>query len=179
VPRAASVMFPSRGAATEASTGPVGERPLAPPAPVKKRAPWWRTRKIIAIPGAVVLILIVLAQFAPREPALTVKPSPSAIVVTLPATLNGAISSATESDLFRFQVPANKDVLVELRLSTLADGGINLLGPNGEQLASENAIGNSKLAQISYHVKDAGTYNVVVHGLRNATGTYQLAISAR
>jgi serine/threonine-protein kinase len=178
-PRAASVMFPARGAATEASTGPVGERPLGPPAPVKKRAPWWRTRKIIAIPGAIVLILIVLAQFAPREPAPTVKPSPSAIVVTLPATLNGAISAATESDLFRFQVPANKDVLVELRLTTLADGGINLLGPNGEQLASENAIGNSKLAQITYHVKDAGTYHVVVHGLRNATGTYQLAISAR
>jgi hypothetical protein len=177
-------MFPARD----------GGAAVAPPAPPpRKPAPWWRTRKVIAVPGAVVLVLIALSQLGPRE-GTGVRPSQSAVValtddhgntaqtgtlVTVPATQNGTIDPASDVDVFNFQARAGQDLAIELRLGTLADGGINLLGTTGEQLAGENAVGTSKVATVSYKTKDAGVYHVVVHGVRNATGTYQLVITAR
>jgi hypothetical protein len=81
--------------------------------------------------------------------------------------------------MFKFAVRANQDVSVELRLGTLADGGVNFLGPTGEQLASENAVGSSRTVTLSYKVKDAGQYNIAVHGVRGSTGTYQVVVTAK
>ena len=168
------------------------------PAPtVKKPAPWWRTRRILAIPGALFLIFLVLVQLGERQRA-GVNPGASqaqssqpaanddhgntvaaATMVTLPATQTGTIAPGTDVDMFKFAVRANQDLSVELRLGTLADGGVNFLGGTGDQLASENAVGSSKTVTLSYKVKDAGQYVVAVHGVRGSTGTYQVVITAK
>ena len=189
-------------ATAEAIAAPAAPAGITPPpvetvaAPQRTKAPWWRTRKIIAVPGAIVLVLLMLSQAgrqAKNGPA-TDAPTASgrvaaaddhgdtaatATAVTLPATQSGTIAPATDLDVFRFAVRANQDVQVELRLGTLADGGVNVIGQSGEQLASESAVGTTKTVTLTYKVKDAGTYGVAVHGVRGSTGTYQVIISAR
>ena len=180
-----------RSPSTPPATAAPVETVLAPP----KSVPWWRTRKIIAVPGAIVVVLILLSQ-AGRQQGGTATDAPTgsgrvaatddhgdtaatATAVTLPATQNGTVAPASDVDVFRFAVRANQDVQVELRLGTLADGGVNVIGQSGEQLASENAVGTTKTVTLTYKVKDAGTYGVAVHGVRGSTGTYQLIITAR
>ena len=166
----ASVMFPGR---------------VAPAEPVKASRPWWKTWRVVLVPPALVVAILILIGLAQRDAAQTaarVTGSPLQTLttnVTLPATVNGTIASANEVEVYRFAVRANQDLQVELRLGTLADGGVALLDASGAQLASENAVGNSKTATLTYHVKDAGTYHVAVRGLRSSTGTYQLVITAR
>jgi serine/threonine protein kinase len=166
---------------------------LATPAtPPPKKTPWWRTRRAILIAGAILLVLIVLSQgnrAGQNAGAGSTPPSTAAddhgntpataTSVTLPATQTGTIAPAGDVDVFSFHVRANQDVSVELRLGTLADGSVSLLGPNGDQLALENAVGATKTASLTYKVKDAGTYHVAVHGVRGTTGTYQVVITAR
>ena len=168
---------------------PVVETPSLAPT---KKMPWWRTRRSIAIAGAILLVLIVLSQGNRAGQNASTSSAPpstaaddhgntpaSATSVTLPATQAGTITPAGDVDVFSFPVRANQDVSVELRLGTLADGSVSFLGPNGDQLALENAVGATKTANLSYKVKDAGTYHVAVHGVRGTTGTYQVVITAR
>jgi serine/threonine protein kinase len=185
---------PAPAASPVAATPILPETPDTPPttsAP-SKGAPWWRTRRVIVIPGAILLALIVLSagnRAGQNAGASNAPPSTAAddhgntaatgTSVTLPATQTGAIAPAGDIDVFTFPVRANQDVSVELRLGTLADGSVSFLAPNGDQLALENAVGATKTASLSYKVKDAGTYHVAVHGLRGTTGTYQVVISAR
>ncbi|HYK97025.1 MAG TPA: pre-peptidase C-terminal domain-containing protein, partial [Candidatus Acidoferrales bacterium] len=163
-----SVMFPGR---------------TAPVEPVKTARPWWKTWRLVLVPPALVVIALIGIGLAQRDlaktPGATATAVQSIAAVTLPANESGTIASANEVDVYRFVVRANQDVQVELRLGTLADGGITLLDATNTQLANENAVGNSKVVTISYHIKDAGSYHVAVRGLRNSTGTYQLAITAR
>ena len=166
--------------------------------PEERRAPWWRTRRVLAVPGAIFLVLILLIQLGERQragggaasspPASGSQAAASddhgntvaaATMVTIPATQTGTIQPGTDVDMFKFAVRANQDVTVELRLGTLGDGGVNFLGPTGDQLASENAVGTSKTVTLTYKVKDAGQYNVAVHGVRGMTGTYQVVITAK
>ncbi len=160
-----------------------------------KTAPWWRTRRILVVPGALFLVLIFLVQLGERQRAGQGASGPpasqpaanddhgnsaaNATVVTLPATQAGTILPGSDVDVFRFVLRANQDITVELRLGTLGDGGLNVLSANGDQLAAENAVGNAKTVTLSYKAKDAGTYGVAVHGVRGTTGTYQVVISAR
>ena len=171
--------------AQPAATGPVVlETPATLPT---KSAPWWRTRRVIAIPGAIFLLLVAFSagNRVDQNPGATVAPDDhgntiaTATTVTLPGTQSGTIAPAGDVDVFSFPVRANQDLTVELRLGTLADGSVSLLAPGGEQLALENAVGTSKTASLSYKAKDAGTYHVAVHGVRGTTGTYQLLINAR
>ena len=171
---------------------PAAERPsqmfpgrTLPAADVKKSRPWWKTWRVVFAPPAAILgfliVIGLLQREAPGQSAgrATATVAPSIVTLTLPATQNGSIATATESDVYRFVVIANKDLQVELRLGTLADGGVTLLDAANQSLASENAVGNSRTITLSYHIKDAGTYHVVVRGLRNSTGTYQLAITTK
>lgn len=168
--------------------------PAAPPT-VTKRARWWRTWRVLVVPG-ILLFLLFLASLGQRDRAAEASRPPqssapaavadehgntaqAATAVTLPTTQNGTINVGADVDVFKVQVRANQELQVELRLQTLADGGINLLGPGGEQLASENAVGNAKTVTISHRIRDAGTYYVAVHGVRGTTGTYQVVISSR
>ena len=189
----------STAEAIAAPTAPAGITPqpvqtLA--APQRTNVPWWRTRKILAVPAAIFLVLVILSQAGrqAQNGAATDAPIASgrvsaaddhgdtaatATVVTLPTTQSGTIAPATDVDVFKFSVRANQDVTVELRLGTLADGGLTFIGQSGEQLASENAIGVTKTATLTYRVKDAGTYGVAVHGVRGTTGSYQVNISVR
>ena len=165
-------------------------------APAKRTPPWWRTRRILVVPGAIFLVLLVLIQLGERQRAQNPGASQpqgsqaattddhgntvvAATMVTLPATQTGTIQPGTDVDMFKFAVRANQDVTVELRLGSLSDGGVNFLGPTGDQLASENAVGNSKTVTLTYKVKDAGQYNVAVHGVRGSTGNYQVVITAK
>ena len=177
-------------ASTAATSEPTVSPPPAPaktaPAPVEtataspKKLPWWRARKMLAVPGAIILVLLLLSQTGrPQGGGPTQAPTATPTSVTLPTTQSGTIAPAIDVDVFKFSVRANQDVSVELRLGTLADGGVNFIGQSGEQLASETAVGTTKTATLTYRVKDAGTYGVVVHGVRGATGTYQVTISAR
>ena len=50
---------------------------------------------------------------------------------------------------------------------------------SGDQIETQNAVGNAKTVTLSYKAKDAGAYHIAVRGQRNATGTYQLVITAR
>ena len=195
IERAPSTASASAPAATPEVAAPIVlETPDTPPtksAPLEN-SPWWRTRRVILIPAAILLALIVLSagnRAAQNAGASSAPPSTAAddhgttaataTAVTLPATQTGAIAPAGDVDVFSFPVRANQDVSVELRLGTLADGSVSFLGPNGDQLALENAVGTTKTASLSYKVKDAGTYHVAVHGVRGTTGTYQVVITAR
>jgi serine/threonine protein kinase len=160
-------------------------------------APWWRTRRVLVVPGALFLILVFLVQLGERQRAGQGASQPpasqpaaaanddhgnsaaNATVVTLPATQAGTILPGADVDVFKFVLRANQDVTVELRLGTLGDGGVNILSGGGDQLASENAVGTTRTVTLSYKVKDAGTYGVAVHGVRGTTGTYQVVISAK
>jgi serine/threonine protein kinase len=166
----------------------------APTEPAIKIAPWWRTRRILVVPGALFLIFVFLVQLGERQRAGQGASQPpasqaanddhgntaaNATLVTLPATQAGTIQPGADVDVFKFAVRANQDVTVELRLGTLGDGGVTVLSAGGDQLAAENAVGNAKTVTLSYKAKDAGTYGVAVHGVRGTTGTYQVVISAK
>jgi hypothetical protein len=182
-------------AATAVSVPPGVDTPSVTAQPAtKKPAPWWRTRRILVVPGALFLLLVFLIQIGERERAGGAASQPpgsqavtddhantvaAATLITLPATQTGTISPGTDVDMFKFAVRANQDVSVELRLGTLSDGGVNFLGPTGDQLAAENAVGSSKTVTLTYKVKDAGQYNIAVHGVRGSTGTYQVIVSAK
>ena len=182
-------------AAAAVSVPPGIDTPTVTAQPVaKKPAPWWRTRRILVVPGAIFLLLVLLIQLGERQRAGGAASQPpasqaanddhgntvgTATTITLPATQTGTIAPGTDVDMFKFAVRANQDITVELRLGTLADGGVNFLGPTGEQLAAENAVGSSKTVTLTYKVKDAAQYVVAVHGVRNSTGTYQVIVSAR
>ena len=154
-----------------------------PVPPVVTTTPWWKTWRLVFVPPALVVVLLILIGLTQRDaaktPAGTATVAPSIASVTLPATEQGNIANANQTNVYRFVVRANQDVQVELRLGTLADAGIALLDANNTQLASENALGAAKTATISYHIKDAGTYHVVVRSLRNSTGSYQVTITAK
>jgi serine/threonine protein kinase len=168
----------------------------APTEPTTKTAPWWRTRRILVVPGALFLILVFLVQLGERQragqgasQAPASQPAAAnddhgntpgnATVVTLPATQAGTILPGADVDVFKFVLRANQDITVELRLGTLGDGGVNILSGGGDQLAAENAIGTARTVTLNYKVRDAGTYGVAVHGVRGTTGTYQVVISAK
>ena len=161
-------MFPGRAATVD---------------PAKAPRPWWKTWRLALVPPALVVIALIGIGLTQRElaktPGATATAVQSIATVTLPANESGTIASANEVDVYRFVVRANQDVQVELRLVSLADGGITLFDASNTQLANENAVGNNKVVTISYHIKDAGSYHVAVRGLRNSTGTYQLVVTAR
>ena len=180
-PQQSSVMFPGRAAPAE---------------PAKIARPWWKTWRIVLVPPALLVLLLIgigiaqrqpgqaagrATQTATQAPAATLSSSAlaSAPTVTLPTTQNGSIAVANEPQIYKFTARANQDLQIELRLGTLSDGVIALVDANGQQLATESALGSAKTATINYRVKDAGTYHVVVRGLRGATGTYQLVMTAR
>ena len=197
-PAPSSASMPPVAASLAAAPAP----PSAPIATIKKR-PWWRRRRLIVVPGAILLLLVLVSQGnrqAQNAPAQTAAPTSAAntapgqvssaddhgntaaaatVLGGLPQTTTGTIAPATDVDVFRFAARAGQDLQIELRLGTLADGGIALLSSSGGELANETATGTAKTTKINYQTKEAGNYFVAVHGVRGTTGTYQVVISAR
>lgn len=183
--------------------------PVAPPTavahaptPAPGSAPWWRTRRILVVPGAIVLALVVLSQLGGRRGAATQtsqppqqsaavtqrattvsddhgNTAPAGTIVTLPATQTGTIDPQGDVDVFNFALRQGQEVIVELRIGSLGEGGINLISPAGDQVASESSTANGKNVSLSYRAKDSGAYHLAVHGQRGSTGNYQVVISAK
>ncbi len=194
------VPTPARVAATTTFVPP-------PAAVTTKQAPWWRTRRILVVPGAIILALIIIGQLSDRrgrdstaatQPAATPAATKdtqagraagsddhgnagqsATTVGSLPATVNGTIAPAGDLDVFRVALRAGQEIQVEMRLLTLAGGGLTLANSAGKQLESESAGDDEKVVRLSYEVREAGTYFVVAHGTRTSSGTYRLTITTR
>ncbi|HET7700949.1 MAG TPA: protein kinase [Candidatus Limnocylindria bacterium] len=186
---------PAGAAAGTTTMFPAGGPSIAA-APLE-HAPWWRTRRVLVVPGALLLALLILSQLGPRgrtggaAQATAAQTAPVAVaddhgnsgpgattIASLPATINGTLAPAGDIDVFRFTARAGQTVQIELRLGTLGEATVGLVASGGNELASDSVSGD-KVARITHQLREAGVYFVNVRGARGSTGTYQLGLSAR
>jgi len=150
----------------------------------KKSPPWWRSRKVLLVPALVVAVLVVLALLGGRERGGgTVTDDHGNTFATATqisaGTHAGVIAPAGDVDLFRLNVPANANIVVELHLGTLPRGAIALVTANGQILDEENDV-VARVARVNYTTKDAGAYYIRVGaGRTDATGTYSIVVTTR
>jgi serine/threonine-protein kinase len=148
-------------------------------------APWWRRRRTLLIAGGILILVLVLAALNSRFPAggdasatddhgNTIA---TATVIT-PGTHTGTIAPAGDVDVFRLNVPASTNIVVELHFDTLQRGSVAIMSGGGLVLdeASDSA---PRVARANYNAKDGGAYYIRVSSDRNTTGTYWIVVIAR
>jgi hypothetical protein len=173
---------------------PISDRlPPAQPAlsvstALRTGAPWWRRRRTFLIAGGLVVLLLALAALNNRERPggggnLTATDDhgntmATATVITA-GTHSGALMPAGDVDMFRLNVPANANIVVELRFGTLPRGNVAILSSTGQVLDDANDSA-PRLARATYNAKDAGAYYIRVSSDRtDATGTYTILLTTR
>jgi hypothetical protein len=173
---------------------PISDRlPPAQPAlsvstALRTGAPWWRRRRTFLIAAGLVVLLLALAALNNRERPggggnLTATDDhgntmATATVITA-GTHSGALMPAGDVDMFRLNVPANTNIVVELRFGTLPRGNVAILSSTGQVLDDANDSA-PRLARATYNAKDAGAYYIRVSSDRtDATGTYTILLTTR
>jgi len=190
VPPSPRATLPPAEPSLSVATGVAAPGEAVPP----KRAPWWRQRRTLLIAAGALVLFLVLARQADREGSEpdgagatdgtgTVADdhgnTPQSASVITAGRHNGALSPAGDTDLFRFQVPANTPITVELSLGTLGSGSIELISSAGTTVG-EDTQGTGRIARVTHMARDAGAYFIRVKGGREgATGTYSVVLTTR
>jgi serine/threonine protein kinase len=106
--------------------------------------------------------------------------TPATATAITAGTYDGTIAPANDVDFFKVTVPANTDILVELRTETLGDGGVTIFNASNIEVAAEVDTGPDHLARTTHLAKEPGNYFIRVRAARGAsTGTYTLTFSTR
>ena len=151
------------------------------------RAPWWRRRRTFVVLAAVVVILVVLSALNNRDragdgSAATTDDRGNTIATASAITAgthSGTLSPAGDVDMFRLNVPASTNIVVELHFGTLQRGSVAILSSNG-QILDEAADSAPRVARANYSAREGGAYYIRVGADRSdATGTYSIVVIAR
>jgi len=181
----------SRGGRGLSAVEPPLESRLPPAQPslsvstTPKRASRWRRRRTIVIAGAAVVLLLVLSALSNRDRAgggpATDDYGNTIATATLitPGTRTGTLAPAGDIDMFRVNVPANTNIVVELHFGTLPRGTVAILSSTG-QVLDEASDAAPRVARATYNARDAGAYYIRVDSDRtDATGTYSIVVLER
>jgi serine/threonine-protein kinase len=146
------------------------------------RRSWWRRRRTIFILAGVLVLFLVVAALGNRGgPAATDDHGNTIATASLitPGTHNGTLAPAGDVDVFRLNVPANTNIVVELHFGTLQRGTVAIVNSAGQMLDEASEAG-PRVARANYNAKDAGAYYIRVSSDRtDSTGTYWILVTAR
>jgi serine/threonine-protein kinase len=179
---------PTAGRGPSASQ-PAGTRlpPAEPSLSVSTAAKrsWWRRRRTIVIAVGVVVFLLVLSAISDRDragggPATDDYGNTIATATLITAgTRSGTLAPAGDIDVFRVNVPANTNIVVELHFGTLPRGSVAILN-NAGQVLDEATDAGPRIARATYNAREAGAYYIRVSSDRtDATGTYSIVVTTR
>ena len=110
-----------------------------------------------------------LLEIAETEPNSTID---QANMLTLPAVVNGIITSTDDLDLFRFSAKKDQRLICDVhasRLGSLLDSLLTLFDPEGKEVIS-NDISNGLDSLIDYTVQVPGDYVLQIRDLRYKSG---------
>jgi hypothetical protein len=91
---------------------------------------------------------------------------------------NGAIGVPSDVDYVSFAVAANTHIIAQVRLGTLFDSQLAVIGTNGTTVLKfdDNAEPRFRFSQLSYIFDTAGTYYLRVTSATALTGSYTLSV---
>jgi len=152
-----------------------------------RRASWWRRRRTVVIAVTALVLFLVLSALNNRDKAGGGNAAtgddygntPATATVITAGTRSGTLAPAGDVDVFRVNVPANTNIVVELHLGTLDRGAVAIVSGTGQVLdeASDSA---PRIARATYNAKDAGAYYIRVGADRTeSTGTYSIVVFER
>ncbi|MCA9188594.1 MAG: pre-peptidase C-terminal domain-containing protein, partial [Planctomycetales bacterium] len=98
--------------------------------------------------------------------------------VLVPSTTTGDIHILGDEDWFSFEARVNRQYRIEVRLNSLTDSYLTLIGADGVALLDfddDSGVGLGSL--INWSAPSDGTYFFIVEGLGGATGTYEVLIT--
>ncbi len=110
-----------------------------------------------------------LLEIAETEPNSTID---QANMLTLPAVVNGIITSTDDLDLFRFSAKKDQRLICDVHASRLGsplDSLLTLFDPEGKEVIS-NDISNGLDSLIDYTVQVSGDYVLQIRDLRYKSG---------
>jgi serine/threonine-protein kinase len=182
---------PGPTAGRESSASPPASIPRLPPAQPSlsvltappSRAPWWRRRRTVVIVAGVIILIFVLSALnnpdrAGGGPADDHGTIATATLITA-GSHNGTLAPGGHVDVFRLNVPASTDIIVELHFGTLPKGSVAILSSTGQVLdeASESA---PRVARANHNAREAGAYYIRVGADRtDSSGTYWIVVTTR
>ena len=95
-------------------------------------------------------------------------------------SLSGRLDRSGEEDTYGVTLVAGTRYHIEVSLDSLDDSVLTLFSPSGNQVASNDDLGDSSYAsRINYTAPRSGTYRIRVEGYGSSTGSYQLSVSER
>ena len=135
------------------------------------------------------LLLVALAGAAParaQSAADTASLGPQEIgTIRIGQTRNGLLepgdwtmSDGTFADIWYFEATAGQRVVIELR-SRRFDAYLQLLDPWGNKLAEDDDSAGSGDARITYTVREAGRYQIVVNSFGDTPQSGAYSVAAR
>ena len=89
--------------------------------------------------------------------------------------VEGVIDYEDDSDYFRFTAVEGRLYQIDVRLGTLDDSGLLLLGPDGLELTYNDDYGDSLASRIFWEAPESGDYYLEVWGYD--VGSYTLTVS--
>ena len=98
-----------------------------------------------------------------------------ATVAPVAVDVEGVINSQYDSDYFRFTAVEGRLYQIDVRLGTLDDSGLLLLGPDGLELTFNDDYGDSLASRIFWEAPESGAYYLEVRGYD--VGSYTLTVS--
>ena len=98
-----------------------------------------------------------------------------ATVAPVAVDVEGVINSQYDSDYFRFTAVEGRLYQIDVRLGTLDDSGLYLLGPDGLELTFNDDYGDSLASRIFWEAPESGAYYLEVRGY--GVGSYTLTVS--
>ena len=98
-----------------------------------------------------------------------------ATVAPVAVDVEGVINSQYDSDYFRFTAVEGRLYQIDVRLGTLDDSGLYLLGPDGLELTFNDDYGDSWASRIFWEAPESGDYYLEVQGY--GVGSYTLTVS--